>query len=214
MGARRGFGLVAVLLLAGCMTDRSEEPTPTDRARVDVLLAEPVVARDDDGGPEVVLGRYRSEQLGWERHEVQVGLAIPTATPDGVQAVVRDTVRVMRDAGWTVLHAACSPARPEADSAVLTDRTWEARFVRTADGVSYWARIDAELRSDGVAGAGIELRAPNERDPADLFTDRPPDLPATCLEAASPSTEAAEAGLPATLEPHWDPRDERTVLSR
>jgi hypothetical protein len=106
----------------------------------------------------------------------------------------------LRQRGWSVLWASCALSRSPSDS--TKDRwRWKAYAYRVADGVSYWIGLDAEIGGGGQGTIDAVLRAPHHRDPANLFADAPPGLPAggTCIERAGLPETPEQDGAPIEL---------------
>jgi hypothetical protein len=83
---------------------------------------------------------------------------------------------------------------------------WAVFAYRISAGVSYWAELSAGIVTAQEAYIDVVLRAPEDRDPADLFTTAPPALAAgtTCAEDGRATTKIQEDGLPILVR-DWYP---------
>jgi len=201
--------LVCGLLLEGCPgLPGRERVTDVDRMRLQVMLDEPII-RDGERILGQRPGTLLDPDLGWDRGYAAATLfaAVPDrgdrpvspVSPEEAERRTADALGALRATGWTVLSASCEvPRRDRIEASTLpsaepgevgTDPaddewSWSATAYKHVDGMSYWARLAGRAVRTGLAGVSIRLRAPNVDDPADLFTDRPPGLPAgsTCIE--------------------------------
>lgn len=203
MTAKRVVAACAMLAitLAGCtpanVLGPHHEVTKTDEHRRDVMLTEPVlklaVVR-----PTVQPGE-RMDPNQWNRGRIEASLMknqdpLPDRRPEDVRNKIREALRIMRAGGWLTLYSECDPpvhfdsqglspspaptASPQAD---LAEHAWSWRLYlyRIRDGVSYWTEISGTARKSGTGyttDLSLDLVAPQEHDPADLFPDRPPGL--------------------------------------
>jgi hypothetical protein len=82
---------------------------------------------------------------------------------------------------------------------------WVVYAYKIAGGVSYWASLTAASVHHLGAYIDVVLRAPGERDPANLFGTRPAALPAgpTCAEDKVAANATQEAGIPVQVKQWW-----------
>jgi hypothetical protein len=117
--------VAAVALLTGLLggvtacNRAPAEPTDVvsavDLARATVLSTDPVLKKAISP-PDVMPGRVRSAQLGWDRTQVIAQLYLVRTGPDGVDPTPTEVERqltavitTMRDGGWNVHWAVCVP---------------------------------------------------------------------------------------------------------
>jgi hypothetical protein len=199
-----------MLLLAGCPEPAPPDvTTQVDRDRAAVLQADPMVAKAV-GPVKTTVGRVIGNQIGWDRTQVDLVLydraataPPPVPTPEQFQARVAAGLQALRAAGWRVIWTRCqapqppqttpragasataSPSAPVSQTPSVSDWwVWTAYGYKIAGGVSYGFDLRAEYFHPGNGSVGLILRAPNHRDPANLFPDAPPALAAgtTCIE--------------------------------
>jgi len=225
--SRRATALAVVAVLAAGAAGCGSPPAPatdvtsdTDRARAAVLSADPVLLGAVTA-PQVVPGRVRSEKIGWDRTEVRARLyefkpATVGAGPEPglVEQQLAASLGKLRTGGWTVYWAMCLPPLTQATANVHVPGSvpradgwqWLVFAYKVDKGVSYWSMLVAEL-DDTVHGAFVDIvmRAPQERDPANLFVDRPKALRAgrTCAEDRKTPTRVEQAGTPAVMRDWW-----------
>jgi hypothetical protein len=206
-----GVALAAAMAAAGCTPRDVAGPhnvvTTTDLRRRDAMLTEPVLKLAITR-PDVHAGE-RVAQTQWNRGRIEAYLVkdqdpVPDRRPEDVASKIREALRIMRAGGWLTLYSECDPpvhfvvgtngekapspsptASPQA-GAGLGEHTWSWKLYlyRIRDGVSYWAQIDGTVAKNGdgsTAGLWIDLVAPQEHDPADLFADRPRPLADTAI---------------------------------
>jgi hypothetical protein len=82
---------------------------------------------------------------------------------------------------------------------------WVVYAYKIAGGVSYWASLSAASVHHLGAFIDVVLRAPGERDPANLFAARPAALPTgpTCAEDKVAANATQEAGVPVQIKDWW-----------
>jgi len=223
---------VAALLLAGCGRAPAEPTDVTsdvDRERAAYLTSEPLIQAAVEP-PLVKPGIVHSNELGWVRTEVQAVLYESSGGTGPSPATVEDEVgkatNVLRTGGWTVHWEMCLPppqmvgmdasAPPtEAPIPVGVNRAdgyeWIAAAYKIDEGVSYFALVIGVLVDGGDAVVEALMRAPNARDPANLFTSAPAalDKDKTCAEDGKVPTAVEQAGTP-TIIRDWDPFPNQT----
>jgi hypothetical protein len=228
VAAGRRVALAAVIAVGGCTPADVVGPhhvvTKTDLARRDLMLTEPVL-KSAIARPSVHAGE-RVARTQWDRGRVEVYLIkdqapVPDRRPEDVAGNIRDALRIMRSGGWLTFYSECDPPvrfvagingrrtpspSPTASPQVvagLGEQTWSWKLYlyRIRGGVSYWAQIDGTVAKNGdgyTARVWIDLVAPQEHDPADLFADRPRPLAysAVCAERAKPPRAPEMDGRP------------------
>lgn len=228
VAAGRWGALAALIAVGGCtpadVTGPHHVVTKTDLGRRDVMLTEPVLKLAITH-PAVHPGE-RVARTQWDRGRVEVNLIkdaspVPNRRPQDVADKIRDALRIMRSGGWLTLYSECDPPvrfvvglngeRTPSPSPTASPRTeaglgehtwsWKLYLYRIRDGVSYWAQIDGTAAKDGdgyTAALSIDLVAPQEHDPADLFTDRPRPVAgsAVCAEREKPPRAPEMRGRP------------------
>ena len=202
-----------MLLLAGCPGSPPDDgTTDVDRDRVRSLAAERVLA--DAGQPlRITAGRLLDGDRGWDRGQVagvlvddraSAGGSAPTRTAVGQRLVA--TFETLRQTGWTVLWARCTP--PAGDGYWQ----WTAAGYKVSDGVSYGFRLEAELDQARGASASLLLLAPHHRDHDNLYPDAPqgPPVGSTCVERPASGATVAESGTRTVMSPtmSWPGRDQ------
>jgi len=218
--SRRATPVTALLLVAllatGCpaTAPAGTGSSPVDRLRAETMRADPLLSGVD--APVVSLGRDYGDATGWDRGEVtgdryRRAPGDPPPAPDFAAAAAHlaAAVAAARAAGWTVYHAACRPPAPHASTPgqpgyadpALDVYVWRVYAYRLVDRVSYWAFLELTAQRNGGAVLAVTLRAPNHRDPDDLFPDRPAALAAggTCVESPGAPADPVAAGTPADV---------------
>jgi hypothetical protein len=196
--------LACALLLTGCpVASAGDSTNGTDQHRLEVMRADPVL-RAAKAAPSAYPGWVGGGTLGWHRSVLDATLdawprpAQPPGDPaaDGLSRL-RPILDTLRDSGWVVLWTRCAPPSAPAGTPGsppnLDDKwAWESVGYRIADGVSYAYRLGGSSYTTGGGRIAIMLIAPNHRDPADLYPDRPDGLASgsTCIErpGAAPAT--------------------------
>jgi hypothetical protein len=153
-----------------------------------------------------------NETLGWDRTRVSAPLYVrkldappPVPTPEQSERRMATVLGRLREEGWTVLWSSCVPPDTGAGTGTGDPRydewQWLAYGYRITGGVSYWFRLGTTAVRQGTVSLSIALLAPQHRDPADLFPERPTGLAAgaTCVERpglpAAPETEGTPLEL-------------------
>jgi hypothetical protein len=226
----RALAAVALLLsLAACGATEgppTDVVSQTDRDRAAVLIADPLM-QSVVGQPVVSYGRFRSEKVGWDRTEVRgrVYEHQPAATGAGPQPALVEVelikvLTTLRTGGWTIYWSLCTPppavpkegeelpAPVRMPPGVARDEAWQwvAFAFRVTEGVSYFALVSAELDPDsGGAWIDVTMRAPQERDPANLFADRPKALAIgkACVDDKMPAKGLEQGGTMTYLRDWW-----------
>jgi hypothetical protein len=200
-------GLLTMVSLAGC-----PEPTPDDvQTRVDVdratyLKAEPIFAKTDQP-VEVQVGKVIGDTFGWDRTEVGARTYArdkteppPAPSLDDVHRRVVATLDGLRKSGWRLLYTKCDVPDLEGQNPELAaeaEWTWIATGYKVAAGVSYSVYLHAVTNRTGVVSIDVVTRAPNHRDPADLFPDAPAGLARgeNCAERATIGNRSESDGV-------------------
>jgi len=214
VAVRLAGALGLVLSTAGCPA-APPSADPTNQHRLDVLRVEPIVA-EAAGTPGSVRGFHVGPHGETRtRGAVNVQLHPPGAgrDPAAVEAGLRAAVARLRTTGWTISGVYCGAAPPTAPSTppgALDSADWMVTGYKLVDGVSYGVTVTGAVIRTGAAGPPIvqvRLRAPEASDPADRFTDRPPDAgSASCLDRPPPPPHAdLTAGRLLVLADRWPP---------
>jgi hypothetical protein len=211
---------------AGCTTGPHDVVTQIDRDRAAVLAHDPVTALALRPAT-VTAGVWLNDKLGWRRGLVAFE-AYSTApggsdhTVAGFEGHVATVLSGLRSAGWSVYWVACLPSTdPTAPGAVTAAPTaypalpggqrpsgtwqWLAAAYKLSGGVSYAATVYADFWSAAPSTIDVDLLAPNQHDPADLFPDRPAALGqgSTCAEDGGAATAPQQQGVAAFVAQDW-----------
>ena len=214
----------AVLFGATACSHAPREPTDVvsdvDMARAAELSGDPVL-KNARTAPVVTPGRYHSARLGWDRTEVDAELYLERTGPDGVDPTPAEVEKQMaalitqvRAGGWNVHWVMCLPNSDlvgdltSVPLEVPVYRGWEEVVLinKLKDGVSYWGMMVATIVAEAGASIDLVLRAPNARDPANLFPIAPPMLAPSdsCAEDGKQSGALQSSGVPLIIR-DWYP---------
>jgi hypothetical protein len=208
--------VAAALLTSGCPSSSADTTNDVDRQRAEVLRGEPIYATAERP-PVVDPGWVTFGRHDWHRPNTTGALARWEAGDDAAADGERRTasaLTALRDNGWTVLWARCTPPVSISGSAPPAVRpsggpkrvwspegwTWHVVGYRVRDGVSYWFELYGVAVPAHSGTLDLYLVAPNHLDSADLFPDRPAGLPAggTCIERPGQPAPSAPAEVDGT----------------
>jgi hypothetical protein len=183
--------IAVVAVLAGCAPSRPwGEVTPVDRARYEVLLADPVwagVGAPAHGAP----GEYRD----WLLARGSVSASVIGLT-DAFRSRGLAALDAVERAGWTVYRTECVGGASTGPPLL-----WTAWAYKITDGVSYVLKLASATSSSTypVAGEGailIDGYAPHsDESPADLIGEHPPTVADPCPRADRPPAGTAVQGF-------------------
>jgi hypothetical protein len=223
-GTRSWWILLAAagVLTAGCTLPARNSTNEVDRHRAGILRDEPLF-RTADTPPSVEVGWATAGPHDWRRPNAHGTVARwqPAREPaaaarDGESRVAR-AVASLRENGWVVLWARCTPPAaplgqyepaPTYDSPARNPDpdawNWQAVGYRIHDGVSYWFELTGEAVPGGSGELYLDLVAPHHFDDSDLFPDRPAGLAVgdTCVERPGQSPGIEEDGRYLEMEMH------------
>lgn len=206
--------LGCALALSGCSGPDRERVTETDRQRLQVMLAEPIMAeaqQDVSEQPGTLLpdNTLKRGFVSASVFSVYPANQQEPVRPELTKRRTADAIGVMRTSGWTITSASCMVPQPGSPD---SSWNWEITAYKHVSGVSYWSNLTGAAVPSGLGFIDIALRAPNVDDPPDLFPNRPAGLPAgsSCIEQPGISEESVEQGTPVRMEPVAArvPRDE------
>jgi hypothetical protein len=212
-----------VLMLASCLPVLAGCPAPgvvtdVDRQRLGVLQREPIISGATEK-PGANAGFLVSPRLPPRRGKVSgrivgtVGATTPapagaTVAPQTKADARADTAKALatlRNSGWTVYFAGCTPPGDTAPLGTVvpwpypeSDRwIFDAFAYKVLDRVSYFADIEGIATDTGTAQVHFTLLAPNEHETVtNLFPDAPPPVSPTgnCVESVAEPTALTHAG--------------------